>query len=139
MRRMLIVALMTGMLHFAPSAFPQETRSRSDDRRLHRVSLIRVIANPSEYDDGRIRVVGYLAGAGPDDTPGLFVSESDGRNGILSNAVDLSVSDRTIRGMVGRYVIVSGLYHAPAPQGDVNGYIDHILEVKPLNAGNTSK
>ena len=137
--RMLTVALMTGMLHFVPYAYPQETRSRSDDRRLHRVSLIRVIANPSEYDGEHIRVVGYLAGAGPDDAPGVFVSESDGRNGILSNAVDLTVGDSTIRGMFGKYVIVSGLYHAPPPQGDFNGYIDHILEVKPLNTGNTSK
>ena len=139
MGRMLAVALMMGMLHFAPGAYPQETPLRSDNHRLHRVSLIRVIANPSEYDGEHIRVVGYLAGAGFDNAPGVFVSECDGRNGILSNAVDLTVSDSTIRGMFGKYVIVSGLYHAPPPHGDFNGYIDHILEVKPLNAGNTSK
>jgi len=138
MGRMLTVALMMGMLHFAPSAYPQETRSRSDDRRVHRVSLIRVIANPREYDGKDVRVAGYLGGSGSDDAPGVFVSESDGRNGILSNAVDLNVSGSTIRGMYGKYVIVSGVYHAP-PGGDVNGYIDHILEVKTLNAGNTSK
>ena len=139
MGRMLTVALMTGMLHFAPCAYPQETPSRSDNHRLHRVSLIRVIANPREYDGEHIRVVGYLAGAGLDDAPGVFVSESDGRNGILSNAVDLTASDSTIRGMFGKYVIVSGLYHAPPPQGDFNGYIDHILEVKPLKTGDSSK
>jgi len=139
MRRMLTVALMTGMLHFVPYAHPQETPSRLDDHRLHRVSLIRVIANPGEYDGEHIRVVGYLAGAGLDNASGVFESESDGRNGIVSNAVNLNVSDSTIRGMFGKYVIVSGLYHAPPPQGDFNGYIDHILEVKPLNAGNTSK
>jgi len=133
MRGMLTVALMTGMLHFAPYAYPQEAPSRPDSHRLHRVSLIRVIANPSEYDGEHIRVVGYLAGAGLDGAPGVFVSESDGRNGILSNAVDLVPSDSTIRGMFGKYVIVSGLYHAPPPHGDFNGYIDHILEVKPLN------
>ena len=66
------------------------------------------------------------------------MSEGDGRNGILSNAVDLTVSDSAIRGMYGKYVIVTGVYHAP-PGGDFNGYIDHILEVRPLNAGNTSK
>jgi len=139
MRYMLIVAVMTGILHFVPYAYPQETRSRSGERRLHRVSLIRVIANPGEYDGEHIRVVGYLAGAGLDDAPGLFVSESDGHNGVLSNAVDLTMSDKTIRGMFGKYVIVSGLYHAPPPQGDFNGYIDNILEVKPLNAQNNSK
>jgi hypothetical protein len=139
MRRMLIVALMAGMLNFVPAAYPQETQSRPDGRRLHRVSLIRIIANPSEYDGEPIRVAGYLAGDGLDGAPGLFVSESDGRNGILSNAVDLATSDRAIRSMFGKYVIVSGLYHAPPPHGDFNGYIDNILEVKPVNAGNTSK
>ena len=139
MRRMLTVALMTGLLHFAPYAHPQERPSRSDNHRVHRVSLIRVIANPGEYDGEHLRVVGYLAGAGLDNAPGIFVSENDGRNGILSNAVDLHVDESTIRGMIGKYVIVSGLYHAPAPQGDFNGYIDRILEVKPLNTGNTSK
>src|SRR5437868_2363194 len=106
MRCMLTVALMTGMLHCVPSAYPQETRSRSDDRRLHRVSLIRVIANPGDYDGEQIRVVGYLAGAGLDDALGLFVSESDGRNGILTNAIDVNVHG-TIKGMFGKYVIVS--------------------------------
>jgi hypothetical protein len=139
MSRMLTLVLVMGIFQVAPSVYPQETRSRSDDRRLHRVSLIRVIANPGEYDGKHIRVVGYLAGAGLDDAPGVFVSESDGRNGILSNAVDLTVSDSTIRGMFGKYVSVSGLYHAPFPQGDFNGYIDHILEVQPLNVGNASK
>jgi hypothetical protein len=139
MKRMLTVALMAGMLHFAPSVYPQETRSHSDDRRVHTVSLIRLIANRGECDGEQIRVVGYLAGAGLDNAPGVFVSESDGRNGILTNAVNLTVSDSTIRGMFGKYVIVSGLYHAPPPQGDFNGYIDHIVEVKLLNTGNTSK
>lgn len=139
MRRMLTILLIMGMLHFARSASPQETRSRSEERRLHRVSLIRVIANPGEYDGEHIRVVGYLAGAGPDDAPGVFVSESDGRNGIFANAVNLNVSHSTIQGMYGKYVIVSGLYHAPPPQGDFNGYIDNILELKPLNAGNTPR
>src|ERR1700690_1933734 len=137
MKRILTVALMMGMLHLAPYAHPQETPSRSDNHHLHSVSLIRVIANPSEYDGEHIRVLGYLAAAGLDRAPGVFVSESDGRNGIVPNAVNLTVSDSTIRGLFGKYVIVSGLYHAPPPHGDFNGYIDHILEVKALNTGNT--
>ncbi|HZQ19836.1 MAG TPA: hypothetical protein VFA90_14040 [Terriglobales bacterium] len=67
------------------------------------------------------------------------MSDSDGRNGILSNAVDIAVNRGTIRGMLGKYVFVSGLYHAPAPQADFNGYIDHILDVKALSVGDTSK
>jgi len=41
--------------------------------------------------------------------------------------------------MYGKYVIVEGLYHAPPPHGDFNGYIDNILEMKPLHAESTSK
>jgi len=140
MRRMLMVALMMGMLHFASYAHPQETPSRSDNHHLYRVSLIRVIANPGEHDGEHIRVIGYLAGAGLDNAPGVFVSESDGRNDVVTNAVDINVNQSTVRGMYGKYVIVSGLYHAPPAKGDLgNGYIDHILEVKPLHPENTSK
>ena len=85
-------------------------------------------------------MIGCLGGAGLDDAPGVFVSESDVLNGILSNAVDLTVHDsNAIRGMYGRYVIVSGLYHAPPRGSDFNGYIDNILELKPLKPGSTSK
>lgn len=136
-KRMLTLALMTGLLNLASYAHPQETTATSDNHRLRRVSLIRVIANPREFDGEHIRVLGYLAGAELDGGPGVFVSESDGRNGIVTNAVDLNVSQGTIRSMYGKYVIVSGLYHAP--HGDFNGYIDDILEVKLLNTGNTSK
>ena len=140
MRSMLTFTLMVGMLHFAPSVYPQDTRSGSDGHYLHRVSLIRIIANPSDYDGKHVRVIGYLAGSGLDDAPGLFVSDSDGNNGVLMNAVDLNTSDSTIKGMYGKYVIVSGLYHAPPPKKDLfNGYIDNILEVKLLNVKNTSR
>ena len=140
MRRILIVMLTVGMLNFGPSAYPQDTRSHSEGRRLHRVRLIRVIANPGEFDGEHIRVIGCLGGAGLDDAPGVFVSKSDVLNGILSNAVDLTVHDsNAIRGMYGKYVIVSGLYHAPPRGSDFNGYIDNILELKPLKMGNTSK
>jgi hypothetical protein len=136
MRRILIVMLIVGMLHFGPRAYPQDTRSQSEGRRLHRVSLIRVIANPEKFDGEHIRVVGCLGGSGLDDAPGVFVSDRDVFNGILSNAVDLTVHDgNTIRGMYGKYVVVQGLYHAPPPGGDLNGYIDNILEVKPLDRG----
>lgn len=138
MKPMLTIALMTGIL-LVSYAQPQEPPSHPDNHHLHRVSLIRVIANPGEYDGEHIRVLGYLAAAGLDSSPGVFVSESDARNGILPNAVNLNVSQSTIRGMYGKYVIVSGLFHAPPPHGDFNGYIDNILEVKPLNTGSTSK
>jgi hypothetical protein len=134
-----MILLIMWMFPLLPHAFSQEMQARSDDRRLHRVSLIRVIANPAEYDGKHIRVVGYLQGTGLDSAVGVYVSEVDGRNGILSNAISITVGDTTTKGMIGKYVIVSGLYHAPPPQGDFNGYIDHILEVKPLKMGDAPK
>lgn len=70
MRRILTAVLMMGMLHFGPSTYPQDKRSSSEGRRLHRVGLIRVIANPEKFDGEHIRVVGCLGGSGLDDAPG---------------------------------------------------------------------
>ncbi len=137
MKCMLTVALMLGI--FAPTARPQENQQRSDNSHFHTVSLIRLIANRADCDGEDIRVIGYLAGTGPDMALGVFVSESDGRNGVLTNAVGLHASRNISRDMIGKYVIISGVYHAPAPGGQFNGYIDHIVEVKLLHAGNTSK
>jgi hypothetical protein len=55
-------------------------------------------------------MVAGIAGAGPDDAPGLFVSLPEGQNSVLSNAGGLTVNDSTIRGTYGKYVIVEGLY-----------------------------
>ena len=133
MTRIVTVVFMMGMLHFGPSTYQQDKQPSSEGRRLHRVSLIRVIANPEKFDGENIRVVGCLGGAGLDDAPGVFVSDSDALNGVISNAVDLTVRDsNSIRGMYGKYVIIQGLYHAPPPGADFNGYIDNILELRPL-------
>jgi len=77
MKHMLTFALVIGMSQLLPSLYPQEKGSRSDERRLHRVSLIRVIANPGEFDGEHIQVAGCLGGAGLDDAPGVFVSDRD--------------------------------------------------------------
>ena len=139
MKRMLTIAFVMVMLLFVLYAHPQDTRSGSEDRRFRTVSLIRLIANRGDCDGEYVRVIGYLAGTGLDMDVGVFVSDSDGRNGVLPNAVGLDVSGSTIQGMIGKYVMVSGLYHAPVPEGQFNGHIDHIFEVKPLRSGNTSK
>jgi hypothetical protein len=133
MTRTVTVVLLIGMLHLGLSTYSQDKRPNSEGRRLHRVSLIRVIANPEKFDGENIRIVGCLGGAGLDDSPGVFVSDSDALNGIISNAVDLTVRDaRAIQSMYGKYVIIHGLYHAPPPGADFNGYIDNIFELRLL-------
>ncbi len=141
MKRVLMVALMTvGILHFAPDAYSQEKGRCSSEDHPQTVSLIRLIASRTDCDGELIRVVGYLTGAGLDDAPGLFVSESDGRNGVLPNAIGLArLSQKTVEGMRGKYVIVTGRYHAPGAEGAFNGSMDQIVDVRLLNARNASK
>jgi len=96
------------------------------------VSLIRVIANPNDFNGQRIRVVGFLGpGGGLDRSVGLYVSETDGRSHIVPNSIDLHVEGSRVKDLMGRYVLLSGTYHAPAPRASYNGYIDQVLEVGP--------
>ena len=102
----------------------------------HLVSLIRVIANPNDFNGQRIGVIGFLGpGGGLDMAVGLFVSETDGRNHIVPNSIDLHVDRSTVKDLMGKYVILYGTYHAPAPRAGYNGYIDQVREVRPLTQG----
>src|ERR1700683_1136713 len=100
------------------------------------VSLIRVIANPKDFHGQPIRVVGFLGRGGGLDKGGvgLFVSEFDSRNFIIPNSIDLHVDESMVTSLMGRYIALSGTYHAPARLG-YNGYIDQIVEVSPLRPG----
>ncbi len=138
MKSILVPALMVGMLYVVPCGYSQKARSCSSEAHPQTISLIRLIADRSDCDGELIRAVGYLAGAGLDDAPGLFVSESDGRNGVLPNAIGLTlsgskVSQSTIKDLLGKYVIITGRYHAPGPGGAFNGGIDQIVEIRLLN------
>lgn len=111
-----------------------------DHRRPYLVSLIQVIANPNDFDGQRIRVIGFLGpGGGLGKTVGLFVSETDGRNYIVPNSIDLHVDESSVKDLMGRYVVLFGTYHAPAPRAGYNGYIDQVFELKTLSQGNSSK
>jgi len=103
------------------------------------VSLIQVIANPKDFDGQRLRIVGYLGNNGMDKAVGVFVSEVDGRNFILSNSVDLHLEESLSRSLTGKYVVFSGTYHAPVPRSGHNGYVDQILDMKPWNPGDGAK
>jgi hypothetical protein len=111
-----------------------------DNRRTSLVSLIRVIANPNDFNGQPIKVVGALGrGGGLDNAVGLFVSETDGRNFIIPNSIDLHLDESKVKNLMGKYVVLSGTYHAPAPQSGYNGYIDRISELKPWNIGDAPK
>jgi hypothetical protein len=136
--RRAMVLLLAGLLDRTASLFALGASER-DTRRGFNVSLIQLIANPKDFDGQRLRIVGYLDRNGIDTAVGVFVSEVDGRNFVLSNSVDLYLEDSLARTLTGKYVVFSGTYHAPPPRSGYNGYIDQILDIKPWNTGDASK
>jgi hypothetical protein len=137
-RRAMTVMLLTGLFTWTVGLFAQRPSDR-DSPRVYNVSLIQVIANPNDFNGQRLRVVGYLGRNGIDRAVGVFVSEVDGRNFVLSNSIDLHVEESTIRGLPGKYVVFSGTYHAPSPRSGHNGYVDQILDLKLWNTGDAAK
>jgi hypothetical protein len=101
--------------------------------------LIQVIANPKEFDNQRVGIVGYLGNNGLDRAVGVYVSEVDGHNFVVANSVDLHLEYSMAKALTGKYVAFSGAYHAPAPRSGYNGYIDQILDIKPWNPGDGAK
>jgi hypothetical protein len=103
----------------------------------HYVSLIRLIANPKTFDGRRLRIAGYLDHNGIDRAVGIYVTEQDGQNFIISNSVDLRIDQASVGKLVGEYVIFEGNYHAPTgPLSEyLNGYFDKISELKQLTRG----
>src|SRR5579883_2469170 len=104
MTRRGMVILMTGLLNWTARLFGEEL-SGEEESSIYNVSLIQLIANPSEFNRQRLRMVGYLGRNGVDRSLGVFLSEVDGRNFILSNSVDLHIEESAIRGLVGKYVV----------------------------------
>jgi hypothetical protein len=132
MRHRALLMMMAALFWWTSALFAGEP-SNQHNTRPHLVSLIRLIANPNDFNGQPIKVVGYLGrGGGLDRSVGLFVSEIDGRNFIVPNSIDLHVDESTVKDLMRKYVAVSGTYHAPDPRADYNGYIDQIVEIKPL-------
>jgi hypothetical protein len=127
-------------LFWSASALFSQGSATQDTGHSYLVSLIRVIANPNDFNGQLIKVVGFLGrGGGLDRSVGLFVSETDVRNFIVPNSIDLKVDESSVKDLMGRYVSLSGTYHAPDPRSGYNGYIDQIHEIKPWNAGGAAK
>ncbi len=131
-RRELIATLVASFGQ--PSWSPSQTAAAKD--KPTGLSLIRLIANPSAFDGRRLGVIGYLANNGLDRALGLYVSEVDGRNFIVSNSIDLRIEESAVKGSVGKYVTLAGTYHAPQETAPTyNGYLDHISDLKSWGSG----
>ena len=63
-------------------------RSPHAPGRANNVSLIRLIANPKAFEGRRLLLAGYLDHNGLDRAVGLYVTELDGQNFIISNSVE---------------------------------------------------
>lgn len=139
MRNRALLMLMAA-LYSCTIALSAQGPSDQQNRHPHLVSLLQVIAKPNDFDRQPIKVVGFLGpGGGVDRAVGLFVSEIDGRNFIVPNSIDLHVNESRVKDLMGKYVEVSGTYHAPDPRAYYNGYIDQVLDIKPWNAGDNPK
>ena len=134
MKRRELVALFAAAISEPVLAFSQRD---STGHKFGNISLIRLIANPSAFDGQRFRVVGYLANNGLDRALGLYISEADGRNFIVSNSVDLSIEESAAKNLVGKYVVLDGTYHAPSEKALSlsNGHFDRIADFKSWRFG----
>jgi hypothetical protein len=117
-----------------------QRNEKQDVQRISGVSMIRVIANPSDFDGRQMRLMGYLtSGGGVDQSIGLYVSEVDGRNFNIFNSIDLKVEPAEVRNLMGKYVQLTGLFHAPSRTTDYNGYLDHISGLKAWTFGDLAR
>jgi hypothetical protein len=116
-----------------------QRNEKQDVQRISGVSMIRVIANPSDFDGRQMRLLGYLAGNGVDQALGLYVSEVDGRNFNILNSIDLKVEPAEVRNLIGKYVQLTGLFHAPSRTAEYNGYLDHISALKAWAFGDLAR
>ena len=109
--------------------------------RAFSVSLIRLIANPQIYDGRRVGVAGYVDHNGLDTAVGLYVTELDGRNYILSNSIDLNVEDSKIERAIHKYAILVGTYHAPKGRlaDYLNGNLSNVSVTKAWSSGDVTK
>lgn len=137
MKRILVVLVIACMLWSSVELFGQSTSAQS--RHSLNVSLIQVIANPSDFNGQHLRVVGYLGPNGIDRAVGIFLSEADGHNFVLSNSIDLRAEESMTKDLIGKYVVFSGTYHAPSSRSGYNGYFDQVLDIRPWNAGKPSR
>jgi hypothetical protein len=125
------VALVVLLLNWTPGPWARSQVDRGQPPEWVPIaSLIQVIASPERFDGQRIRVKGYLDRNGADEALGIYVSETDGLNYVFPNSVDVHVEGSAARALLGKYVMFSGLYHAPESRAGNNGYFDQVRELE---------
>jgi hypothetical protein len=136
-RRKLLCGTM-GLLSLAPRlALAEQDKPPA---RATTVSLIRLIANPNFFEGRRVRLVGYLAfGFGMDRTVGLHLSETDVRNAILVNSIEIRADWKRLEPLLESHVILEGTYNGPpgvdSLMAEYNGHVDQISLLKPWRYG----
>ena len=83
------------------------------EERPQPVSLIRVIANPEKFDGQRLRIIGVFDyGGGLDQALCLYVSETDARNGVITNCISLDLAHPVDKHdkHLGKYVILNATF-----------------------------
>ena len=92
---------------------------QAEDRAVNvkMVSLVRLIAQPEQFDGDRVRLIGFLYyGGGLDDSYSLYISQADGRNHILANSIYIGSfhgkAQQFDRKLVGRYVMIQGRFRS---------------------------
>ena len=134
MKRREVVA---GLMGLVSHRFLESSQAGVTDEKSQALSLIRLIANPSSFDGRRLRLAGYLDFNGVDTSVGLYVSETDGRNFMISESIDLHLDEATAKKFVRHYVILNATFHAPKGHGSefLNGFLDHVSNLKAWNYG----
>jgi hypothetical protein len=130
-----LLALLIG----TAGATPAEKGSAAAERG-ETLSLVRLIANPGNFDGHRVRLTGYLANNGLDMSLGLFLSETDGRNFIVSNSVDLKAEGSELEKLKGKYVILDATFHAAKGRTSeyLNGFLDDVARVREWRSGDAA-
>jgi hypothetical protein len=119
MRTANIVALMCGLMASSPDAGP-----RAAEETLH-VSLLQLIANPTQFDGKRVRVIGFCWLEY--ESRALYLSETDFRYGITKNGVRVDLQGP--KELSGGYVLLEGVFRVKRPGSFVDpfsGFIERI-------------
>jgi len=97
-----------------------------------RVSLVQLIARPTDFDGQRVRVIGYVTIGFEDQA--LFLGPADFENGIFESSVELELGKREMPLTSNEYAMVEGIFHVKSPTTPVRlgvGMIDSITQIQP--------